>query len=210
MEEKFRIILMSFAASSVALVYFQFRKNLEWNKKQLTAVELNKYVEANKESREVLNNLIDYASRYNTGVPFTDSELHIWMCEHTMKDGNINFTREDPAKEHPYKLKVIAEKRDNDGNIMEPAIKIGSEIKGNTIKILNNYELIAINVLNGAFDEKMTRDAFYNGLITHYNMYKGYIEHLRGIYHYNDDKAFEHFEWLANKWGAKNKKVARP
>jgi len=209
--DKYKIIFISGTAISIMLLYYQSRKTLDWNRRQLTAVEIAKYVESNKESRTILNTLVNYSSRFNTKIPFTDTELHKWMCEYnTLENGDINFVREDSAKEHPYKFKIIQKYKTKNGEKeLVSEVKVGAEIRGSIIKILNNYEMIAINVLNGAFDESMVKDTLLQGFTDNFFMFKNYIEHLRGYDHYNDIRAYEHIQWLAERWEVKRGKRNR-
>lgn len=74
-------------------------------------------------------------------------------------------------------------------------------MRANIIKILNNYEQLAISIFNGSVDEEIMKNGFEKLVLTNYAKYKTYIEHLRKD-HY-EDGACQHFEWLFDRWSPK-------
>lgn len=71
------------------------------------------------------------------------------------------------------------------------------------ITILNGYELIAIGIREGIYDEAIFKRWFRGSLITHWNDTKIFIERLRGYPGSTAKaKAFCEFDDLASKWDA--------
>ena len=79
----------------------------------------------------------------------------------------------------------------------------GKQIKAYIRATINDFEYIAVGILNGAFDERIIKDGMRGMVKSTYNSFSGYIDHVRDT---EKVPAFaENLEWLANRW-SDNKK----
>ena len=65
---------------------------------------------------------------------------------------------------------------------------------------LNQFEIVAIGVRHGAFDEELYKDWFKDTYIRAFSLAEPYIKGRRD--YKNDDRLYEHFEGMVKRWKA--------
>lgn len=115
------------------------------------------------------NGLFKYGRK---SEPINVDEIHTLICE---KDSNGYYGNK------PYKM-----------------TDIGKQIRSHMVSIMNNFELMAIGILNNSLDEDIMKQGFAKIIEQNYIFYSRYIAHL------NEDKKSkgfgENFEWLYDRW----------
>ncbi len=73
----------------------------------------------------------------------------------------------------------------------------GSEYKS-ILKVLNNYEFIALGIKRSAFDERIYKELQCSNFIKIWNSTSGLISEIRKTEQI--ETLFQEFEWLAKRW----------
>lgn len=181
-KDKYLIYVTSFMYLGIVVAYSQISRNNDFQRRQFTMSESARFLQDNKRHRATLNEKMDYSNMVEKCEPITVEEVHELICE---KNDNGYYG------DKPYKM-----------------TDKGKVIRSHMISIMNNFELMAIGVLNNSLDEDIMRQGFERIIEQNYVFYSRYITHL------NEDKKSkgfgDNFEWLYERWCKKgNKKATR-
>lgn len=191
-EELLKIFIGSFTTLSILLAYKQFTMNSDFTKRHLALESIRTISETNKEHRDELNKLMDYANTFkqaslnSTSISRTDMKELLFQ-----KDNDMNFIGIG-SKESPHILTT-------DGRLILTHI----------IEILNNFEMMAVGIIHNVYDEIVMKDYFEEIVKKNYIVYKDFLIYLRSDAHLNDKAFCENYEWLVNHWEEKPKKIMR-
>jgi hypothetical protein len=83
--------------------------------------------------------------------------------------------------------------------------------------VLNSYKFMASGMRTGAFDENTYKRMYYNTVVTHWEMFRGFIEAYRekykkenpGVSSLNADTLYQDFQSLATDWSKRPLKRIR-
>ena len=179
-KDKLPIYLAAFTYIGIIVAYNQISRASDFQRKQFSMSQSNKILEDNKLHRKELSKLYpSYSDKVQKKEPITIEEIHNLICK---KDKNGNFG------DKPY-----------------PLSEGGEQIRSHMVAIMNNYELLAIGVLNNTFDEVIMKEGFTGLVINNYTFYSRYIKHLSET----ENGFCENFMWLHNRWEKKKLKRKR-
>ena len=179
-EKSLKVSILILSIEGIMFGLLQLSANHDWNRRSLTAIKLQEYVDKIKDIRHELDTLtsekeiIKHATKY---ISFTDrinffnakdtnargldsNEFHNWVGE---KDEHDNFV-------------CIGDQK---GNKTIKTTPDGSLIIHYVTKIINTYESIAINVKYQIFDSDIVEDYLKSSIIKNYKFFEDYIKHQR-------------------------------
>lgn len=183
LKDKYVIYITSIMSIGLLIAYKQIVSSTDLSRRQLSMTESIRILKELREKRQELEAFteMDYSQELQKGHSIPYQDIHNWICK---KNGN-NFVGEKGQYE------------------LTPN---GKKIKNNIRAIINDYEYLAIGILNNAFDEDIIKDGLDAMAIGLYNSFSNYIQHIRDTE--GPDFAIN-FEWLVNKWTNKKKKVMK-
>jgi len=187
-QEIINITIISFATLSILIAYKQITMNADLQRRQLALIGVKTITESNKKHRDEIEKLIDYTNIFKNATtnskPLNIYEIQNILFEH---DSNGELIGKGNHIGEPYKFS-------EDGKLIHSHI----------IEILNNFETLAIGILNNVYDETIMKEYFENIIATNYIVYQIHIKYLRE-YILNYDKYCENFEWLYYEWNKEKK-----
>ena len=96
-----------------------------------------------------------------------------------------------------------AKQREGDEALKKIAEDDANPVNGQIALYLNQFEIAAIGIRHGAFDEELYKDWFKDAYIRAFDRAWPYIDGRRK--HKNDNRLYEHFEGLAKAWSEKDR-----
>jgi hypothetical protein len=191
-QEIITILIAGVTALGLLITYKQITINVDLQKRKLALENIRIIAESNKKHRDELHKYMDFTNFYKKHAAcsssFSVEEIKKLLFE---DDGNNNYKGKG-TKDEPYKFS------DN-----------GRHIHSHIIEILNNFETLAIGILNNIYDETVMKEYFDNIVKTNYIVYRNHITYLRSESILNDKKYCENFEWLYSEWNKKPSKDKR-
>lgn len=95
--------------------------------------------------------------------------------------------------------RAFAEKQREGANALKTAAEADADpLTGQIALYLNQFEIAAIGIRHGAFDEELYKDWFKDTYIRAFSLAEPYIKARRD--HKNDSRLYEHFAELVAKW----------
>ena len=128
--------------------------------------------------------------------------LSLWSARNTERQkATLDFLREYNDSD------VVAEGTRilNDWGGGEEYVNLNKEGRIAVNEFLNLFEMLAIGLKNGIYDEQMTRDALETTIVRYYRKTERFIRDFRNRDNDTRDAAFEHFEHLARRFLKKPK-----
>jgi len=181
--EIINILVIGFTSFGVLIAYKQITINADLQRRQLALTNIKIITESNKKHRDELEKSIDYTNIFKNSAinskPLTITEIQKILFEF---DSDGNLIGKGNHMGQPYKFS------DN-----------GKVIHSHIIEILNNFETLAIGILNNVYDETIMKEYFDNIIKTNFVVYQIHIKYLRNDI-INDEKYCENFEWLYYEW----------
>lgn len=190
--EIINILVIGFTSFGVLIAYKQITINADLQRRQLALENVRIITESNKKHRDELNKHMDFTNIFKksavSSISLSISDIKQLLFE---IDENGNFKGKG-TKEEPYRFSDS-----------------GKYIHSHIIEILNNFETLAIGILNNVYDEIIMKEYFEKIIRTNYIVYQNHITYLRSDILLNDEKYCENFEWLYQEWNKKPSKDKR-
>ncbi len=180
-DKSLKISILILSIEGIMFGLLQLSANHDWNRRSLTAIKLQEYIDKIKDIRQELDNLtsqneiIKYDGRY---ISFTD-RINFFNAKSTNArglDSNEfhNWVGEKDPETNQFVCIV-----DQKGNKTIKTTPNGSLIIHYVTKIINTYESIAINVKYQIFDSDIVEDYLRSSIIKNYKFFENYIKHQR-------------------------------
>ncbi len=178
-KDKYVIYVTAIMSIGLLIAYKQIVSNTDLSRRQLSMTESIRILKELREKRQKLEEFteMDYSQEMQKGHSIPYQDIHEWIC----KTVNNNYIGESGQ----YEL-----------------TENGKKIKNHIRAIINDYEYLAIGILNSAFDEQIIKDGMDAMAIDSYTSFSNYIKHIRDTE--SPDFAVN-FEWLVDRWTEKKK-----
>jgi hypothetical protein len=180
-KDKYTIYITGIMSIGILIAYRQIVSSNDLSRRQLSMTESIRILENIREKRKELEQFkeMDYSQELQKKHAISYQDIHNWICK--KKDNTNNqFIGEKGQYELTDK---------------------GKEIRTLIRATINDYEYLAVGIVNGAFDEQIIKDGMKSMTIDTCYSFSNYINHVQSS---ESNNFAMYFKWLADRWSNNN------